>query len=93
MLLIYRIINNLSPELLVECFKEKKTSYSLRSKLTLQLPRLCKTNRFGVNSLIFKGSLLWNYLPNSYKEAESDLIFKKIIKKWKPKVCTCNICN
>ena len=31
MFLIYRTINNLSPELLVVCFKENKNSYSLRS--------------------------------------------------------------
>ena len=93
MLLIYRVIKNLSPELLVNSFKEKKSSYSLRSKSTLQLPRICKTNRFGVNSIMFKGSLLWNYLPNSYKEADSESSFKNMIKKWKPKVCTCNICS
>ena len=92
MLLIYRVINNLSPELLFDSFTEKKINYSLRSKSNLRLPE-SKTNRFGTNSLIFKGSILWNLLPKTFKEAQSELNFKEKIKKWKPKVCTCNICK
>ena len=37
MLLIYSVIfNNLSPQLVVDSFREEKTKYSLRSKSTLQ---------------------------------------------------------
>ena len=78
MLLIYRIINNLSPKLIAERFKEKNTKYSLRSKSTLQLPKTCKTTRFGTNSIVFKGSLLWNGIPNTYKEIKTE---KEKIKK------------
>ena len=35
MFLIYRVINNLSPELLFDSFTEKKINYSLRSKSNL----------------------------------------------------------
>lgn len=93
MLFIYRVINNLCPNLVADSFKEKTTKYILRSKSNLQLPSSCNTNRFGTNSIIFKGSMLWNLLPNIYKEATSESIFKERIKKWKPKVCTCNICK
>ena len=93
MLFIYQVINNLSPELISESFKEKTTKYSLRSKSTLQLPKLCKTTRFGLNTVVFKGSLLWNNLPNLYKDTNTEFAFKEKIKKWKPKVCTCKICK
>ena len=83
MLLIYRKINNLSPELIAESFKEKNTKYSLRSKSTLQLPKTCKTTRFGTNSIVFKGSLLWNGLPNMYKEIKTETTFKeKLLRKF-----------
>ena len=93
MFFIYRVINNLSPELVSDSFKEKTTKYSLRSNSTLQLPRLGKTTRFGINTVIFKGSLLWNYLPNLYKDNKTESTFKEKIKKWKPKACTCKICK
>ena len=66
MLFIYRIINNLSPELGAGSLKEITTKYSLRSKST------CKTSRFGSNSVIFTGSFLWNGLPNSCKEIKTE---------------------
>ena len=72
MLFIYRVINNLSPELISDSFEENTTKYSLRSNSTLQLPRLCKTTRFGVKTVIFKGSLLWNYLSNLYKDNKTE---------------------
>ena len=75
MFFIYRVINNLSPELVSDSFKEKTKKYSLRSNSTLQLPRLGKTTRFGINTVIFKGSLLWNYLPNLYKDNKTCLLY------------------
>ena len=81
MFFIYRVINNLSPELVSDSFKEKTTKYSLRSNSTLQLPRLGKTTRFGINTVIFKGSLLWNYLPNLYKDNKTESTFKEKNKK------------
>ena len=93
MLFIYRVINNLSPELMPDNFKKKSTKYSLCSNYTLQLPRLCKTTRYGVNTVIFKGSLLWNYLPNLYKDNKTESTFKEKIKKWKLNACTCKICK
>ena len=76
MLLIYRVINKLSPALLFDSFTEKNFNYWLRSKSNLRLSE-SKTNRFGTNSnsLIFKGSILWNFLPKTFKEAQSELIF------------------
>ena len=85
---IYRIINNLSPELLAGTFEEKTTKYSLRSKSTLQLPKACKTTTFGTNSKVAF------CLPNSYyKDIKTETAFKLLNKKWKPKACTCTICN
>ena len=93
MLFIYRVINNLSPNLVADSFKEKNTKYTLCSKSTLQLPSTCNTNRLSNNSVIFKGRIIWNHLSNIYKEASSDNVFKERIKNWRPEVCTCNICK
>ena len=60
MLFIYRVIDNLSPELISDSFKEKNAKYYLRSNSTLQLPRICKTTRFGVNTVNSKGRIKMN---------------------------------
>ena len=72
--------SNLSP-INSESFKEKTTKYSLRSKSTLQLPKICKTTRFGLNTVVFKGSLLWNNLLNLYKDINTKFTFKENTKK------------
>ena len=48
--------------------------------------------RFGTNSLIFKGSLLWNSLSDETKTSQSLAIFKQKIRSWDGAHCTCNIC-
>ena len=89
---IYKITNNLSPELLSHMFKQKNVKYNMRDNLILQLP-VAKTNTFGINSLVFKGSLVWNKLPHNIKTANSLSLFKSKIKNWDGKKCSCKICT
>ena len=92
MLFFYRILHRKSPDICVGSFRQKHINYSFRSKSILSLP-MSNSHTFGINSIIFKGSLLWNNLPNSYKDSSSDLIFKRRIKNWSPRICTCKICK
>ena len=92
MTLIYKISKNDSPEITSNLFKFKELSYNLRSKLPIELTKL-KTINYDTNTVCFKGALLWNDLLNKLKELDSLKSFKKEIKKWRPKVCTCKICS
>ena len=83
MTFIYKISTNDSPEININSFKFKELPYDLRSKLPVKLTKV-NTISYGTNSLFFEGGLLWNNLPNNYKELESLKSFKK--------VCTCKIC-
>ena len=51
---------HLNPQFMWSYFEEKPMSYNLSSKLVL--PKT-KSSGLGINSLRFRGSLLWNNLP------------------------------
>ena len=54
------------------------------------LLKLSATNtcRYGIQALCFKGSLLWNKIPNKYKNRNSLEEFKSQIKQWNPTFCS-----
>ena len=68
MLEIYKCINAACPSFMSEFFTPKDIQYDLRTNNLLQLP---KTNTlvYGNNSLSFRGSILWNTLPDTIKTA------------------------
>ena len=64
---------------------------AIRIKDLVQLPST-KTVRYGLNSLRFRGSMLWNTLPDMIKSAKNDRQFKNRIKDWTGSTCCCTIC-
>ena len=50
-------------------YQIKTSKYNLRAVNTLKL-KTPKTNKYGVNSIDFRGSLLWNYISNELKRSE-----------------------
>ena len=87
MLEVYKSLNHYSPELLWDLFCRKQQPYNLRNQILIQLPS-AKSTKYGTNSIVFKGSLLWNLLTNSYKISNTLSIFKQNIKSWKCNNCT-----
>lgn len=87
---IYKIINRDS--FLWDMFELKPSAYTLRLGVGLFLPST-KTQTYGVNSLAFRGSVLWNSFPSALKNAESSKSFKIKIKSWSGDSCTCKICS
>ena len=56
-------------------FERNYTPYNLRRGDLLLLPP-AKSIRYGVNSLAFRGNLLWNNLPPQVKESQTVEEFK-----------------
>ena len=73
-------------------FDLKRYRYNLRGNYLLKLPD-ASTCRYGMHALCFKGSLLWNNIPNKYKNLNSLEEFKSQIKQWNPTTCSCKICK
>ena len=88
---IYKLFNQLNPEYMWEFFIKKDVPYNLRTKELCKLP-LVSSQRYGFNSLSFRGSLLWNTLNDELKLTSSLKKFKKGISNWNGRSCTCYIC-
>ena len=88
---ICKSINDLSPPIMKDFFDLKNTRYDLRSKQLLKLPKT-STSRYGTQSLCFKGNLIWNTVPNKFKNIDNIEDFKKHIKDWKTTTCSCKVC-
>ena len=89
---IYKSLNHISPPIMQEFFDLKVTPYSLRNNNLLRPPKT-NTSRYGTEALCFKGSIIWNTVPNRYKNLNSLDKFKQQIKMWKPTTCTCKLCK
>ena len=69
-----------NPKLMWNIFALKNTAYNLRNEMSLNLPKVISSN-FGTNSLVFKGSIIWNTLSNDIKNSPTLAIFRNRIKK------------
>ena len=92
MIEVFKSINHLNPELLWDLFCPKQQPYNLRNQMLVTLPS-AKSTKYGTNSLVFRGSLLWNILPNTFKNANTLPEFKYKIKSWKCSSCSCFCCK
>ena len=74
---IYKTTNQINPAYMWEFLVEKNMPYNLRTKILCRLPQ-AQTNRYGLDSLLIRVSLLWNTLKDEVKRAGTLTKFKKI---------------
>ena len=92
MIEIYKTLNNTNPPFMQEYFIRKDFKYNLRTRDLLQIPAANSTT-FGIDSIKFRGSLLWNSIPDLSKRASSAAIIKSNIRNWSGEECHSNICR
>ena len=74
LVLIYRIRRSNEPEYLAQCFHHENINGNIVIKnIRLELYR---------NSFVFRGSLLWNKLPEDIKKEQSIRRFKEKTRSW-----------
>ena len=81
MIEIHKTLNNTNPPFMQEYFIKTDVKYDLRTRDLLQFPA-AKSITFGIDSIKFRGSLLWNSIPDLIKRASSAAIFKRNFKNW-----------
>ena len=54
---------------------------------------LAKTVKHGLESWSYIGSKLWDSIPSNMKEIDSVNEFKRVIKTWKPDLCSSRLCK
>ena len=83
---------NLNPHFIWSYLREKPMPYNVRDGSKLVLPKT-KYSRFGINSLQFRGSFLWNNLLVSLKNCQSLNEFNLELKNLGKIHCTCLVCR
>ena len=89
---IYMLLNNVNPSIVWEFHEKKYVAYDVRKKNLCKLPK-AKTISYGVESLSFRGSFLWNTLDDNVKQEPTLARFKNKIRNWAGEPCTCRICR
>ena len=89
---VCKSLTMLSPGFMWNFFERNHIPYNLR-RGNLLLLLSAKSARYGVNSLAFHGSLLWNNLPPYIKESQTLEEFKNRIKNFRSVHCTCTVCR
>ena len=78
---IFKTINKENPPFMKEIFGREDSVYNLRCMFRPKVPRAL-TAKNGLETLSFRGSQIWNSLPNNLKELNSVAAFKSAIKGW-----------
>ena len=77
--LVYKSFHGLAPSYINELLIERNSSYNLRGKHSLSIPRVQST-KYGLHSFRYSASKYWNMLPEVLRTAESLHVFKSKIK-------------
>ena len=75
-----------------DIFETRNIGYSLRSQTDFSQQSV-NTESFGINSLKYLASKVWNIVPADLKSLSNLNSFKKKIRKWEPKECHCKLCK
>ena len=88
---IYKTLHHKDPQFFFELFQRREIRYDLGIMDTILLPST-STVAFGMMSICFRGSILWNSIPDVIKSSETIASFRKKIKTWAGEECDCKLC-
>ena len=90
---MFKVSNSLSPHILSNIFTQKNCQpYNLRLNSQFFRP-LLRSVFHETESISYLGPVIWDILPDSYKNLPSSSVFENRIKKWKPENCPCRLCK
>ena len=78
---IYKCLNKISPPFTWDYYNQKSNHYNLSGKHLLKLNKY-RTKTYVLNTAVFERAIIWNNLPNHFKEAKSLAEFKTLICEW-----------
>ena len=89
---MYKIKNDRSPTFMKFIFPNRKISYNLRNINPFQSTNV-RTVYYGTETISFRGPKIWALVPDEIKNSTSLTLFKRKIKNWEPRECTCRLCK
>ena len=88
---IFKVKNNLPPEIMKQVFDFQELYYNLRSDTSQFRRGNIKTTHYGIQSVKFLGPMIWAMVPQNIKNCKFLQEFKKLIKVWKPEAYPCRM--
>ena len=73
-------------------FETRNFNHNLRSQTDFVRARV-NTSSFGLNSLKYLATKIWNIVPFDIKSTRNLNSFKEKIRNWEPKGCHCKLCR
>ena len=89
---MFKVKNELCPQIMLGLFKEVMHPYNFRNGLICGSYKT-KTVRYVTDTITYLGPKIWSIIPDKIRESTSLETFRKKIKLWKPKSCSCRICK
>ena len=80
---LFKVKGNLSDNMINDIFQTRGINYNLRSQT--DFTNCVNTNIFGINSLRYFASKVWNIVPLETKNSESVKILTTKIRNWEPR--------
>ena len=75
-----------------DIFETRNLDYNLRSQRDFIRTRV-NTSSFGLSSLKYLATKIWDIVPYEIKSVGNINLFKKKIRNWEPKGCHCRLCK
>ena len=88
----FKILNKLAPPVLTDLLVKHECSYNFRYTNILQVPHV-KTTKFGKNSFRYAAPVLWNSLPENFRNTVNFNQFKSLMSRWNGEDCNCTACK
>ena len=85
---MYKAKNELCPKPIQDLFKRNENE----REGDWFLPNT-RTVNYGLETIRYRGPKTWSLVPNEIKSLDTLESFKEKIKLWKPKGCTCRLCE
>ena len=89
---MYKVHNNLSPDIMKYIFPRRSIPYNLRKKNDFLSSNVHSVS-YGTETISFRGPKTWALVPEEIQNASTLLGFKTKIRGWEPKGCTCRLCK
>ena len=89
---LYKIKENLSNEIMSSIFPPRLIKYNLRTQTDF-FRNFANSSKYGLNSIRFFASKVWQMVPMEMKNLKSLEDFKNKIRKWEPGGCDCKLCK
>ena len=89
---MFKVSNKLTVLLINEIFVKRNNAFNLRKQLEFVRPKFHSVFH-GKESISYVGPQIWDMIPVEMKNLITINAFKREVKNWKLKNCSCRLCK